>query len=170
MINTEIEARELLNTLKNIYKTLQIEIEPSDNDTCVIVQNPYGGQNLKIFTNDFDREFKIIYRNTPHFYPADNQGTEALLKAINDYINNKVAYLDLTSSSHQDFPRDRLVHNTELPEADLEKLSRLCINKNLLSESDLRFELQSGSSINVHFWDTAKNFCYKMHSGKLSKA
>lgn len=63
-----------------------------------------------------------------------------MLKAISDYITGKIVYMDIISTSNNSYPRDRLVPVSELPEADLDKLARLCINKNLLSESELRFE------------------------------
>ena len=92
-----------------------------------------------------------------------------MLKAISDYITGKIVYMDIISTSNNSYPRDRLVPVSELPEADLDKLARLCINKNLLSESELRFELQAGSSICINFWDQNKNFCYKMQNGNLIK-
>ena len=74
--------------------------------------------------------------------------------------------MDIISTSNNSYPRDRLVHVEELPEADLDQLARLCINKNLLSESELRFELQAGSSVCINFWDQTKNFCYKMQNAR----
>lgn len=169
MTNTEIQAQELANELTAICKSEKIEIKPTDNDICVIIHNPQGGHNIEIFTNDFDREFKVVYCKTPRFYTADVKGTNQLLKAIDDYVNGKIAYLDLVSSSNQDYPRDRLVNINELPDADLKALIRLCIDKNLINESELLFELQSGSSIGVHFWDTNKNFAYKLKDNLLIK-
>lgn len=116
------------------------------------------------------KEFKVVYRKTPRFFPDDPKGNAELLKAVGDYISGKIIYLDITSSSNQDYPRDRLVNIDELPaEPDFEQLARLCIDKNLLSESELRFELQAGSTIGVHFWDTSKNFSYKMQGSKIVK-
>ena len=126
-------------------------------------------RSINIFSNDFDHEFKVIYFKTPRFFPSNQDGIDALLKAISDYITGKIVYMDIISTSNNSYPRDRLVPVSELPEADLDKLARLCINKNLLSESELRFELQAGSSICINFWDQNKNFCYKMQNGKLIK-
>ena len=170
MTNTEIQAKELANELAAICKNAKIEIKPTDDDICVLVHNPNGGHAIEIFTNDFDKELKVVYRKTPRFFPDDPKGNAELLKAVGDYISGKIIYLDITSSSNQDYPRDRLVNIDELPaEPDFEQLARLCIDKNLLSESELRFELQAGSTIGVHFWDTSKNFSYKMQGSKIVK-
>ena len=92
------------------------------------------------------------------FFPSNQDGIDALLKAISDYITGKIVYMNIISTSNNSYPRDRLVPVSELPEADLDKLARLCINKNLFSESELRFELQAGSSICINFWDQKQKF------------
>ena len=100
----------------------------------ITIHNPNGGLPINIFSNDFDHEFKVIYFKTPRFFPSNQDGIDALLKAISDYITGKIVYMDIISTSNNSYPRDRLVPVSELPEADLDKLARLCINKNLLSE------------------------------------
>ena len=170
MINAEIEARELQNKLSHICPDAKIDFKiPTANEAVITIHNPNGGLPINIFSNDFDHEFKVIYFKTPRFFPSNQYGIDALLKAISDYITGKIVYMDIISTSNNSYPRDRLVPVSELPEADLDKLARLCINKNLLSESELRFELQAGSSICINFWDQNKNFCYKMQNGKLIK-
>ena len=77
--------------------------------------------------------------------------------------------MDIISTSNNSYPHDRLVSVSELPDADLDQLARLCSNKDLLSESELRFELQAGSSVCINFWDQSKNFCYKIQNGKVIK-
>lgn len=170
MINAEIEARELQNKLSHICPDAKIDFKiPTANEAVITIHNTNGGLPINIFSNDFDHEFKVIYFKTPRFFPSNQDGIDALLKAISDYITGKIVYMDIISTSNNSYPRDRLVPVSELPEADLDKLARLCINKNLLSESELRFELQAGSSICINFWDQNKNFCYKMQNGKLIK-
>ena len=144
MINAEIEARELQNKLSHICPDAKIDFKiPTANEAVITIHNPNGGLPINIFSNDFDHEFKVINFKTPRFFPSNQDGIDAL--------------------------RVHLLPVSELPEADLDKLARLCINKNLLSESELRFELQAGSSICINFWDQNKNFCYKMQNGKLIK-
>ena len=143
MINAEIEARELQNKLSHICPDAKIDFKiPTANEAVITIHNPNGGLPINIFSNDFDHEFKVIYFKTPRFFPSNQDGIDALLKAISDYITGKIVYMDIISTSNNSYPRDRLVPVSELPEADLDKLARLCINKNLLSESELRFELE----------------------------
>lgn len=171
MINAKTEIRDLQNKLLPVCAGARSEItEPAANEALLTIQNPNGGLPIKISVNDFDNEFKVVYYKTPRFFPANQEGVAALLKAIADYTSGAVVYLDLISASSKLTPRDRLVHLQELPADDLDQLIRLCLSKNLLSESDLRFELQSGSAIAVNFWEISKNFCYKMQGGKLIKA
>ena len=170
MINAEIEARELQDKLTHICPEAKIDFKvPAANEAVITIHNPNGSLPVNIFSNDFDHEFKVVYFKTPRFFPSNQDGIAALLKAISDYVTGKIVYMDIISSSNNSYPRDRLVHVEELPEADLDQLARLCINKNLLNESELRFELQAGSSVCINFWDQTKNFCYKMQNGKIIK-
>ncbi|WP_455654439.1 hypothetical protein [Phascolarctobacterium sp.] len=172
MINAEIEARELQDKLARICPEAKIDLKfPAANEAVITIHNPNGGLPVNIFSNDFDHEFKVVYFKTPRFFPANQDGIAALLKAIADYVTGKVVYMDIISTSNNTYPHDRLVPVSELPgvDFDFDELAQLCINKNLLSESELRFELQAGSSVCINFWDQRKNFCYKMQNGKIIK-
>ena len=127
MINAEIEARELQNKLSHICPDAKIDFKiPTANEAVITIHNPNGGLPINIFSNDFDHEFKVIYFKTPRFFPSNQDGIDALLKAISDYITGKIVYMDIISTSNNSYPRDRLVPVSELPEADLDKLARLC--------------------------------------------
>lgn len=157
MINAEIEARELQNKLSHICPDAKIDFKiPTANEAVITIHNPNGGLPINIFSNVLITNSKYLTSKRHVFSLLIKTGSMLLLKAISDYITGKIVYMDIISTSNNSYPRDRLVPVSELPEADLDKLARLCINKNLLSESELRFELQAGSSICINFWDKTK--------------
>ena len=87
---------------------------PTANEAVITIHNPNGGLPINIFSNDFDHEFKVIYFKTPRFFPSNQDGIDALLKAISDYITGKIVYMDIISTSNNSYPRDRLVPVSEL--------------------------------------------------------
>ena len=107
MINAEIEARELQDKLTHICPEAKIDFKvPAANEAVITIHNPNGGLPINIFSNDFDHEFKVVYFKTPRFFPSNQDGIAALLKAISDYVTGKIVYMDIISTSNNSYPRD----------------------------------------------------------------
>lgn len=170
MINAKEEILQLHTTLLELYPNDKFDLQQvKSNEIAVIFHNPNRGQPITISLNDFDNEFKVTYFKTPRFFVVNSDGIAALLKALSDYTTGNISYMDIISTSNKTYSKDRLVSISELPEPNLEALAHLCVSKNLISESDLRLELQGGSSVCINFWDTSKNFVYKLRGGTLIK-
>ncbi len=170
MINAEIEASVLKEKLTQTCPDADIDLKlPATDEVTITINNPTGGLPINIAVTDFDDEFKVIYCKTPRFFSTNKDGVDALLKAVADYINGDIAYMNIISTGNNAHPRDRLVHVNELPQPDQKQLALLCIKKDLLSETDLNWELQGGSSVCINFWNTHKNYCYKLLGGKIIK-
>lgn len=170
MINLELITQDLYEQLVQRFPHIDIRLEkPGANESIITLINPHKGHPVNIFINNFDEEIKVVYYKTARFFPITTDGIDFLLKSVEDYLNGQIVYLNIISPNNKVSSRERIVPVSELPENDLQKLTQLCREKNLLNESDLLFELQSGSSVAVNFWDISKNFCYKMKGKNLIK-
>ena len=151
--------------LENLLHT-EAEIITKDPETLLVYKNPYGGKPLQVLFNP-DEDIKIILNKTPRYYQQDS--TERLLADVNNYAEGKIVSLDVTDNHGAESKIDRIAKTSDVEGLTLSSLIELSIRINLLNSVDLEYLLVNGGTVNVHFWDPAKDFRYRQIGHTLQK-
>ena len=130
----------LLTLLNEQLKSLlhaDAEITENKSETLLVYPNPYGGKPLQVLYRPAE-DFKVTLNKTPRYYQQDS--TKRLLADVADYAEGKTVFLDIIE---------------------------LSIRINLLNPVELKDLLANGGTVNVHFWNAAKDYRYRQIGDRL---
>lgn len=144
----------------------EAEIITKDPETLLVYKNPYGGKPLQVLFN-LAEDIKVILNKTPRYYQQDS--TERLLADVKNYVESKTVSLDVTDNHGAESKIDRIAKASDVEDLTLSSLVELSIRINLLNSVDLEYLLVNGGTVNVHFWDPAKDFRYRQIGHTLEK-
>ena len=144
----------------------EAEITESKTETLLTYANPSGGKPLQVLYRPAE-DFKVTLNKTPRYYQQDS--TKRLLADVTNYAEGKTVSLDCTDHGGVESKSDRVVNAADLEGTDLDALIALVIRVNLLGSVELKDLLASGGTVNVHFWNAAKNFRYRQIGDRLEK-
>ena len=156
----------LLNEkLQNLLHA-EAEIAESKTETQLTYANPYGGKPLQVLYRPAE-DFKVTLNKTPRYYQQDS--TKRLLADVANYAEGKTVSLDCTDHNGTESRSDRVVNAADLEGIDLDALIALAVRVSLLDSVELKDLLASGGTVNVHFWNAAKDFRYRQIGDRLEK-
>ena len=144
----------------------EAEIITKDPETLIVYKNPYGGKPLQVLLNPAE-DIKVILNKTPRYYQQDS--TERLLADVKNYAEGKTVSLDVTDNHGAESKIDRIAKTSDVEGLTPSSLIELCIRINLLNSVDLEYLLVNGGTVNVHFWNAAKDFRYRQIGHTLQK-
>lgn len=144
----------------------EADIITKDPETLLVYKNPYGGKPLQVLFNPAE-DIKVILNKTPRYYQQDS--TERLLADVKNYAEGKTVSLDVTDNHGAESKIDRIAKTSDVEGLTPSSLVELCIRINLLNSVDLEYLLVNGGTVNVHFWDPAKDFRYRQIGHTLQK-
>lgn len=144
----------------------EAEIITKDPETLLVYKNPYGGKPLQVLFN-LAEDIKVILNKTPRYYQQDS--TERLLADVKNYVESKTVSLDVTDNHGAESKIDRIAKASDVEDLTLSSLVELSIRINLLNSVDLEYLLVNGGTVNVHFWDPAKDYRYRQIGHTLQK-
>ena len=144
----------------------EAEIITKDPETLLVYKNPYGGKPLQVLFN-LAEDIKVILNKTPRYYQQDS--TERLLADVKNYVESKTVSLDVTDNHGAESKIDRIAKASDVEDLTLSSLIELSIRINLLNSVDLEYLLVNGGTVNVHFWDPAKDYRYRQIGHTLQK-
>ena len=155
----------LKEKLENLLHT-EAEIITKKSETLLVFKNPYGGKPLQVLFNPAE-DIKVTLNKTPRYYQQDS--TERLLSDVKNYAEGKTVSLDFTDNHETESKIDRVAKSSDVEDLTLSSLVELSIRINLLNSVDLEYLLVNGGTVNVHFWDPAKNLRYRQIGHTLKK-
>jgi hypothetical protein len=155
----------LKEKLENLLHT-EAEIITKKSETLLVYKNPYGGKPLQVLFNPAE-DIKVTLNKTPRYYQQDS--TERLLADVKNYAEGKTVSLDVTDNHGTESKIDRIAKADHVEDLTLSALIELCIRINLLNSVDLEYLLVNGGTVNVHFWNPAKDFRYRQIGSTLQK-
>lgn len=144
----------------------EAEIITKDPETLLVYKNPYGGKPLQVLLNPAE-DIKVILNKTPRYYQQDS--TKRLLADVANYAEGRTVSLDCTDHNGTESRSDRVVNAADLEGIDLDALIALAVRVSLLDSVELKDLLASGGTVNVHFWNAAKDFRYRQIGDRLEK-
>ncbi len=154
----------LLTLLNEQLKSLlhaDAEITENKAETLLTYPNPYGGKPLQVLYRPAE-DFKVTLNKTPRYYQQDS--TKRLLADVADYAEGKTVFLDCTESRS-----DRVTKAADAEHLTLDSIIELSIRINLLNPVELKDLLANGGTVNVHFWNAAKDYRYRQIGDRLEK-
>ena len=155
----------LKEKLDNLLHT-EAEITEKKPGTLLTYRNPYGGKPLHVLFCP-DEDIKVILNKTPRYYQQDS--TEKLLADVASYAEGKTVSLDYTDNKGTESKQDRIAKISDVEGLTLSSIIDLSIRINLLNSVDLDYLLVNGGTVNVHFWNPAKDFRYRRIGSTLEK-
>ena len=153
----------LLTLLNEQLKSLlhaDAEITENKSETLLTYPNPYGGKPLQVLYRPAE-DFKVTLNKTPRYYQQDS--TKRLLADVADYAEGKTVFLGAESRS------DRVTKAADAEHLTLDSIIELSIRINLLNPVELKDLLANGGTVNVHFWNAAKDYRYRQIGDRLEK-
>ena len=144
----------------------EAEIITKNSETLLVYKNPYGGKPLQVLFNPSE-DIKVTLNKTSRYYQQDS--TERLLADVKNYAEGKTVSLDVTDNHGTESKIDRIAKISDVEDLTLSSLIELSIRINLLNSVDLEYLLVNGGTVNVHFWDPAKDFRYRQIGHNLVK-
>ena len=139
----------LLTLLNEQLKSLlhaDAEITENKAETLLTYPNPYGGKP---------------------YYQQDS--TKRLLADVADYAEGKTVFLDCTDHNGAESRSDRVTKAADAEHLTLDSIIELSIRINLLNPVELKDLLANGGTVNVHFWNAAKDYRYRQIGDRLEK-
>ena len=103
------------------------------------------------------------------FISYQQDSTEKLLADVADYAEGKTVSLDYTDNRGTESKQDRIAKVSDVEGLTLSSIIDLSIRINLLNSVDLDYLLANGGTVNVHFWNPAKDFRYRRIGSALEK-
>ena len=155
----------LLTLLNEQLKSLlhaDAEITENKAETLLTYPNPYGGKPLQVLYRP-----KVTLNKTPRYYQQDS--TKRLLADVADYAEGKTVFLDCTDHSGAESRSDRVTKAADAENLTLDSIIELSIRINLLNPVELKDLLANGGTVNVHFWNAAKDYRYRQIGDRLEK-
>ena len=134
----------LLTLLNEQLKSLlhaDAEITENKAETLLTYPNPYGGKPLQVLYRPAE-DFKVTLNKTPRYYQQDS--TKRLLADVADYAEGKTVFLDCTDHNGAE-------------------------SRSVLNPVELKDLLANGGTVNVHFWNAAKDYRYRQIGDRLEK-
>jgi hypothetical protein len=160
-----LELLLLREKLENLLHA-EAEIITKKPETLLVFKNPYGGKPLQVlFTPGED--IKVTLNKTPRYYQQDS--AERLLADVEKYSEGKTVSLDFTDNNGTESKTDRIAKTADVEGLALSSLIELSIRINLLNSVELEYLLVNGGTVNVHFWNAARDFRYRQIGRKLEK-
>ena len=155
----------LKERLDNLLHT-EAEIAENKTETLLTYGNPYGGKPLQILYRPAE-DFKVTLNKTPRYYQQDSM--KRLLADVADYAEGKTVFLDCTDHNGAESKSDRIAKAADAENQTLDSLIELSIRINLLNTVELKDLLANGGTVNVHFWNAAKDYRYRQIGDRLEK-
>ena len=159
----EILSRKIGNLLHS-----EAQITKNDRATVLIFPNLTGGRSQRLESIPGE-DLKLALRKTSRFYERESGALERLLRDIEKYAAGQIVLLDYTARSGEESNLDRIASATDAAVTNLDGLIDLCIHCNLIHSDALADLLAAGGTLNVHFWDSRKDFYYKLKGRELVK-
>ena len=144
------------------------EITEKGTEYSLRYGNPSGGRPVQVLYSPAD-DIKVTLNKTPRYYPQDESSIERLLRDAENYITGKTVSLDYTDNHGNESKTDRIAKVSDAEVADVDSLIELSNRISLLNSVDLKYLLVNGGTVNVHFWDTARDFRYRQIGSSLKK-
>ena len=155
----------LKERLDNLLHT-EAEIDENKTETLLTHGNPYGGKPLQILYRPAE-DFKVTLNKTPRYYQQDSM--KRLLADVADYAEGKTVFLDCTDHNGAESKSDRIAKAADAENQTLDSLIELSIRINLLNTVELKDLLANGGTVNVHFWNAARDYRYRQIGDRLEK-
>ena len=92
-----------------------------------------------------------------------------LLADVADYAEGKTVFLDCTDHNGAESKSDRIAKAADAENQTLDSLIELSIRINLLNTVELKDLLANGGTVNVHFWNAARDYRYRQIGDRLEK-
>lgn len=156
LLNKKLE--ELLHT--------EAEITETKSETLLTYTNPYGGKPLQVLFRPGE-DFKVTLNKTPRYYQQDS--TARLLADVENYAEGRTVFLDYTDHNGSESNSDRIAKVADVDNLTLDSLIALSIRINLLNSVEVKDLLANGGTVNVHFWNAAKDYRYRQIGDRLEK-
>ncbi len=157
----------LINSLGSILQTEAVT-DINGSTITAVFPNPSGGSPVR-FTDDLQGDFKVILNKTPRYYPRETLSAGQIQKDITAYANGSTALLDFTYNNGSESKIDRIAKTSDMENLSLSSLVDLCVRISLARSVELKDLLAAGGTVNVHFWDAAKDFRYRQIGDRLEK-
>jgi len=162
-----IKTELLIHSLSEILKT-KAETEEKNKTVTATFTNPSGGASLRCI-DDPQADFSLIYNKTPHYYPQDTFSLKRMQNDVSAYATGATARIDFTDNNGTESRSDRIVKTAEAEVPDLSSLRELCVRVGLLRSYEFENLMAGGGTVNVHFWNSAKDFRYRQIGDDLKK-
>ena len=146
----------------------EAEIAAKKTETLLTYRNPYGGKPLQVLFSP-EEDIKVTLNKTSRYYQQDKASIEKLLHDAENYITGKTVSLDFTDRNGNESRQDRITKASDVEALTLESLVELSIRINLLNSVELKDLLVNGGTVNIHFWDSSKDFRYRQLGNRLEK-
>lgn len=146
----------------------EAQITKNGETTTLVFPNPTGGRSLRLESIPGE-DLKLALRKTSRFYERESAALERLLRDIERYASGQIVLLDYTTWEGEESNLDRITTAAAAAVKNLDELIDLCIHCNLIHSDALTDILAAGGTLNVHFWDSRKDFYYKLKGRELVK-
>lgn len=157
----------LISLINGIVKTEAITEEKNRTVTAVF-PNPSGGSPLQLVDMPGE-DFKVILHKTPRYYPREPLSLQRIQKDIASYAAGNTAVLDFTYIDGTESKIDRITKTAEAENLTMSTLIDLSIRIRLMTSDELEDLLAGGGTVNVRFWNHAKDFRYRRVGDELVK-
>ena len=157
----------LKEKLDNLLHT-EAKITNTQPGTLLTYQNPYCGKPLLVLFNP-EEDIRVTLNKTSRYYQQDEGSIGKLLRDVEDYITGKTVSLDVTDRNGNESRQDRVAKASDAEALTPDSLIELAIRINLLNSVELKDLLVNGGTVNVHFWNPAKDFRYRQLGNRLEK-
>ena len=144
----------------------EAEIAAKKTETLLTYRNPYGGKPLQVLFSP-EEDIKVTLNKTSRYYQQNS--IKRLLDDVADYAEGKTVSLDVTDRNGNESRQDRITKASDAEALTLESLVELSIRINLLNSVELKDLLVNGGTVNIHFWDSSKDFRYRQLGNRLEK-
>ena len=156
----------LLNEKLQDLLHAEAEVTESKTETLLVYANPYGGKPLQVLYRPGE-DFKVTLNKTPRYYQQDS--TKRLLADVANYAEGRTVSLDCTDHNGAESRSDRVTKAADAENLTLDSILELSIRINLLNPVELKDLLANGGTVNVHFWNAAKDYRYRQIGDRLEK-
>lgn len=142
------------------------QITKNGETITLIFPNPSGGRSLRLESTPGE-DLKLTLRKTSRFYERESAALERLLRDIEKYASAQVVLLDYMAREGEESNFDRMAIAAEASLTNIDQLIDLCIHCNLIHSDALTDLLTAGGTLHIHFWNSRKDFCYKLKGREL---
>lgn len=165
MTSMNPELMILIEKLNSLLHT-EAEITNQKPGTLLTYANPYGGKPIQVLFSP-EEDIKVTLNKTSRYYQQNS--IKRLLDDVADYAEGKTVSLDVTDRNGNESRHDRVAKASDVEALTLDSLIDLSSRISLLNSVELKDLLVNGGTVNVHFWDPAKDFRYRQLGHNLEK-